>query len=425
MTNDKTYELYVEIARKAVDNIDVRHPITKMTPLMRTLCDTPVKWDSKKRRLWMKIFIKFGADVNAKTKEGFPIAVNLLHLRKEDIFAEFIEADSKQSIDLNYVDLEGSNMLHIAVGNGLLKAVSVITEKTKGIGIPLHEVYNEKGQTPLLMACETGDTAMCKTLIEVGADLTIREADCRHGSLMAIEVLQNALLQNQKEQEVKKILEHLIRTSCRYMRSVGQISKMARLLRWCATSVLGYDQSTKLCKEFRPAKPKKPLVYHGPMPKVHQPNVTVTGAKAKKSQKIQAVHESKIEEPIFSTDEFDLPSVVSNEAEDENVLRMPHNQTSPIYTLLDEFSYKWSDNFKPTTEFVKEKLRPYEQIYLTNAALEPSLEDNEYQGLESLGGKMGHRFSIMSRSGKGSGSSKAKRQPSSRSTSRMDFLATM
>ena len=115
----------------------------------------------------VELLLRLGADVNAKTKEGY-IALMLAKYGNKEIVKLLLDAGAEINAQDNY----GATALLKAAWRGADKAVKVLLDA--GADLDTRGFF---GMTALMFAAEEGHTEIVKMLLDAGADMEVKNND--------------------------------------------------------------------------------------------------------------------------------------------------------------------------------------------------------------------------------------------------------
>ncbi|KAJ5071740.1 ankyrin repeat and protein kinase domain-containing protein [Anaeramoeba ignava] len=199
---------------------------------------TPLHLASSNRHFeCVKLLVNFGADLAIKDLHG-KIPFDLANKDWHEKIAEYLllkgspsplkeailstdEENVKKLISENYlmdiIDSEGNTYLHYALSSKNPKIFEIILEKTEN-----PNVMNKKREYPLHLAVQWGDVAICKRLLQAGADLLLPHPEERPHILATKYNSPCKELVNKEFQRVSSILE-LVETERNYVFSIKDL----------------------------------------------------------------------------------------------------------------------------------------------------------------------------------------------------------
>ena len=115
------------------------------------------------------LLIKYGADIHHMTSNGVT-AIGIACINNNiNIAKKLIDL----GVDTNIADDEGNTPFHIAIeGNAGVDLLNLLYVNNAKI-----DIQNIYGQTPLMIALEKGNVEVVKFLVDLGADLNLRDDD--------------------------------------------------------------------------------------------------------------------------------------------------------------------------------------------------------------------------------------------------------
>lgn len=142
--------------------IDVNKRDSEMRTALMQLCFLE---DEAKAAKYAKIFVKRGAKIGLKDKDGLTALSHACKLGQEQLVSMMLEEGS--DFDLNAQDKLGNTALHYAAMSGNFVVLNLLLSKLKRYKLSV-DICNKKGETPLIVASKSGNFFCSRILVSEG-----------------------------------------------------------------------------------------------------------------------------------------------------------------------------------------------------------------------------------------------------------------